>query len=92
MRPRHAATVRLDIDAIGSPVASSVTAARAASLRRPAVLSAWRLCIDTALDTPHDICPWPDATVVTQTEYVVQPRSVVLLALALDDSVSTTSS
>jgi hypothetical protein len=34
---------------------------------------AWRRCIDIALDTPHDICPWPDATVVTETEYVVQP-------------------
>ncbi|MBS0522239.1 MAG: glycogen debranching protein GlgX, partial [Proteobacteria bacterium] len=45
---------------------------------------AWRRCIDTARDTPDDICPWPAAVVVTQAKYVVQPRSVVLLALALD--------
>jgi glycogen operon protein len=47
---------------------------------------AWRRCIDTALDSPDDICPWETAPVVTQATYVAQPRSVVLLALALEGS------
>jgi isoamylase len=46
----------------------------------------WRRCIDTALDSPDDICPWEIAPVVTQATYVAQPRSVVLLALALEGS------
>jgi bisphosphoglycerate-dependent phosphoglycerate mutase len=47
---------------------------------------AWRRCIDTALQTPDDICPWRDASVVRQPTYEVQPRSMVLLALALDET------
>jgi isoamylase len=43
----------------------------------------WRRCIDTALPTPDDICPWQDASIVSQAKYEVQPRSMVLLALAL---------
>ena len=49
---------------------------------------AWRRCIDTALQSPDDISPWPDAPVVSQPRYVVQPRTVVLLALALGDMAS----
>jgi len=45
---------------------------------------AWRRCIDTALESPVDICPWETAPVITQATYLVQPRSVVLLALALE--------
>jgi len=45
----------------------------------------WRRCIDTALPSPEDIQPWEDAPVVKQTTYLVQPRSIVLLALALDE-------
>jgi isoamylase len=44
---------------------------------------AWRRCIDTALPTPDDICPWQDAAVVSQARYEAQPRSIVLLASAL---------
>jgi isoamylase len=44
----------------------------------------WRRCIDTALESPGDICFWETAPVVTQATYVAQPRSVVLLALALE--------
>jgi glycogen operon protein len=44
----------------------------------------WRRCIDTALRTPDDICRWSDGSVVRQPGYEVQPRSMVLLALALD--------
>jgi isoamylase len=46
----------------------------------------WRRCIDTALDSPDDICPWETAPVVSQMTYVAQPRSVVLLALAFETS------
>jgi glycogen operon protein len=46
---------------------------------------AWRRCIDTALDSPDDVRPWETAPVVTQATYVVQPRSVVLLVLALEN-------
>jgi glycogen operon protein len=44
----------------------------------------WRRCIDTALDSPDDICPWESAPVVRQATYEVQSRSVVVLALALE--------
>jgi isoamylase len=53
--------------------------------RPPESQHAWRRCIDTALDSPDDICPWGTAPVVTQATYVAQPRSVVLLALALEE-------
>jgi isoamylase len=43
----------------------------------------WRRCIDTALVSPEDVCPWENSPLVTQTTYLVQPRSVVLLSLAL---------
>jgi isoamylase len=46
----------------------------------------WRRCIDTALNSPDDICPWQNAPAVTQAAYLAQPRSVVLLALALEGS------
>ena len=44
----------------------------------------WRRCIDTALASPDDIYPWDKGPLVEQAAYVVQPRSVVLLARALD--------
>jgi isoamylase len=43
----------------------------------------WRRCIDTALASPHDINHWDTAPPVRTTTYVVQPRSVVVLARAL---------
>ena len=49
----------------------------------------WRRCIDTALDSPDDICPWECAPVVSQGTYQAQPRSVVVLALALEKSAET---
>ena len=45
----------------------------------------WRRCVDTALPSPDDIQPWPNAATVTGDAYVVQPRSVVLLARALEE-------
>ena len=46
-------------------------------------LNSWRRCIDTAMPAPDDAVPWSMAPAVTRGEYVVQPRSTVLLALAL---------
>jgi len=43
----------------------------------------WRRMLDTALASPDDLCPWQEAPVVEQAVYVVQPRSVVVLALPL---------
>jgi isoamylase len=43
----------------------------------------WRRCIDTALPTPDDICTWGAAPAVEYGTYEAQPRSVVVLALAL---------
>jgi isoamylase len=40
----------------------------------------WRRIIDTFLDSPEDICEWASAPTVKDTRYLVQPRSVVLLA------------
>ncbi|HYA21537.1 MAG TPA: glycogen debranching protein GlgX [Burkholderiales bacterium] len=43
----------------------------------------WRRCLDTALASPNDFQPWDKAPVVEQSTYVVQPRSMVFLVLAL---------
>ncbi len=43
----------------------------------------WRRCIDTALGSPDDICSWEKAPLVAEPCYVLQPRSAVLVALAL---------
>ncbi|MGH7796560.1 MAG: glycogen debranching protein GlgX [Candidatus Binatia bacterium] len=43
----------------------------------------WRRCLDTALASPDDIYPWDKAPLVKQATYVAQPRSLALLALAL---------
>jgi glycogen operon protein len=48
----------------------------------------WRRCIDTSLESPNDISPWENAPVVRQATYLAQPRSTVLLALALKGSAS----
>ena len=45
--------------------------------------SAWRRCIDTALESPDDIHQWAEAPMVQPSRYDVQPRSVVLLASVL---------
>ena len=43
----------------------------------------WRRCIDTSLASPDDIWEWERAPAVAAMSYVVQPRSVVLLARGL---------
>jgi glycogen operon protein len=43
----------------------------------------WRRCVDTALASPDDFQPWEKAPFVKQATYVVQARSLVGLALAL---------
>jgi glycogen operon protein len=43
----------------------------------------WRRCIDTALDPPDDARTLDQAVAVAASSYVVQPRSVVLLAVGL---------
>jgi glycogen operon protein len=43
----------------------------------------WRRCIDTALPSPDDCCEWREGPLVTESTYVVQPRSVAVVALAL---------
>jgi isoamylase len=49
----------------------------------PAGAQPWRRCLDTALASPDDIAPWATAPVLDQGTYVVQARSVAVLALAL---------
>jgi isoamylase len=49
----------------------------------------WRRCIDTALDSPDDICTWECAPVISQGRYQAQPQSVVLLVMALEKSAET---
>ncbi|HWU41583.1 MAG TPA: hypothetical protein VN203_28335, partial [Candidatus Acidoferrum sp.] len=41
--------------------------------------SAWHRWIDTALDSPDDLCEWASAPAVTVAGYPVKPRSVVVL-------------
>jgi glycogen operon protein len=40
----------------------------------------WRRMIDTFLESPDDITDWRRAALVQDTQYLVQPRSIVLLA------------
>ncbi len=44
----------------------------------------WRRYIDTALESPDDMCSWETAPILKDAAYLVQPRSGVLLGLALD--------
>jgi len=46
----------------------------------------WRRCIDTALVSPDDVSPWKSAPELSDAAYLAQPRSVVLLALALEQA------
>ena len=39
----------------------------------------WRRWIDTFLPSPEDICDWGDAPIVSQSRYLVEARSLVLL-------------
>lgn len=39
----------------------------------------WLRWLDTGLPSPDDISPLPEAPVITKSDYIVQPRSVVLL-------------
>jgi glycogen operon protein len=50
----------------------------------------WRRCLDTALASPDDMNRWELAPVVPETSYVVQPRSIVVLALALPGATGST--
>jgi glycogen operon protein len=43
----------------------------------------WRRVVDTALASPDDFAPWDSAPAVTQASYVVHPRSMAVLILAL---------
>jgi isoamylase len=45
--------------------------------------SEWRRCLDTALPSPEDAQPWEDARLVNVSTYLVQPRSITVLAAAL---------
>jgi glycogen operon protein len=45
---------------------------------------AWRRCIDTALASPDDATRWEEAAPVPQRTYLAQPRSLVLLVMALE--------
>jgi glycogen operon protein len=49
----------------------------------------WRRCIDTALPSPDDIRRLGEAPAVAAGWYVVEPRSIVLLARALDATATT---
>jgi len=39
----------------------------------------WRRCIDTALDSPQDICEPAESPAVREATYLAQPRSIVIL-------------
>jgi glycogen operon protein len=43
----------------------------------------WRCCVDTARPSPDDINRWEAAPAVSTATYLVQPRSIVVLALSL---------
>jgi isoamylase len=41
--------------------------------------SAWRLWIDTSLDSPDDICEWQTSPRISAHTYTAAPHSVVVL-------------
>lgn len=43
----------------------------------------WKRWIDTALESPDDICAWTGASVILEGKYLVQPRSTVALIARL---------
>ncbi len=43
----------------------------------------WRRCLDTALPSPDDAQHWEDAPSITSAAYLVQPRSIAVMAAAL---------
>jgi glycogen operon protein len=45
----------------------------------------WRRWIDTALESPTDICDWQHAPAISERTYDVGARSVVMLFGNLDD-------
>jgi isoamylase len=45
----------------------------------------WRCCIDTFQPSPRDIQRWQDAPAVTASRYIVHARSVVVLAMNLEE-------
>jgi len=49
-------------------------------LPQPEGAGAWRRIVDTFRPSPDDICEWTAAETVRNRHYLVQPRSVVLLA------------
>ncbi|HEY3497508.1 MAG TPA: glycogen debranching protein GlgX [Polyangiaceae bacterium] len=44
----------------------------------------WRRCIDTALAAPDDVCHYREGAVHAEPTYLVQARSLVLMALELE--------
>jgi isoamylase len=47
----------------------------------------WRRCLDTSRASPHDCSPWDTAIEIdTAAGYIVQPRSIAVLAIALPPS------
>jgi glycogen operon protein len=45
----------------------------------------WVRWIDTALESPDDICTWDEAITVRETVWPVQPRSIVVLVARMKD-------
>jgi glycogen operon protein len=43
----------------------------------------WRRCVDTSLASPDDVRRWEEAPMVDSTRYLVQPRSIALVARAV---------
>jgi glycogen operon protein len=43
----------------------------------------WQRCVDTALPSPDDCCVPDEAGLVTDSTYLVQPRSCVVLVSQL---------
>jgi glycogen operon protein len=68
----YPATLHLMFNAYWEPLDFAVPPPDAAS-------EAWRVCIDTAADAPHDICAVTEAPIVNDDTYRVEPRSVVML-------------
>jgi isoamylase len=68
----YRATLHVMVNAYWEPLDFAVPPRNAAS-------EAWRVCVDTYADTPHDIGNLTDARIMEDATCRVQPRSIVML-------------
>ena len=81
---RHgAASAAAQEQAVQAELAALTTGSSQGPSTQPAIHTSDLYALDTALPSPDDISPIEQAALFTESRYLVQPRSVVVLALGL---------